>query len=55
MPKPLTVAEAGSLGGLKRASKLSPERRREIAIKASQKAKENRAKRKAVDNPQSGK
>ena len=42
MPKPpkpqLTISEMGRLGGLARAAKLSPERRREIAAKASKAA-----------------
>jgi hypothetical protein len=33
--KPMTVADAGSIGGTARAKKLSPERRKEIATKAS--------------------
>ena len=34
MLKSITVKEAGRLGGMKRAQKLSPERRTEIARKA---------------------
>lgn len=43
---------AGSLGGLARAKKLSPERRREIALKAVQAREKNRAaKRKQQTTP----
>lgn len=38
MSKKITVQQAGHLGGTNRAKNLSPEKRREIAIKASKAA-----------------
>ncbi len=42
----LTINEFRRMGGLARAKKLSPERRREIAIKASMAAKKAREEKK---------
>ncbi len=39
--KPLTITEFARMGGLARAKKLTPERRRAIALKASQKHAKN--------------